>query len=216
MSVRKISVQEIQAVGALVKDQNAINLLKEVRNQTITGEDLKGKHKGNNLENFVGFALESDLIGEGDQIDAGKKISLQRLVDLGLVLEGYHIALPRKTQKNEGVQVPTIEDDLSRKYQLTETGLALLASIDPKFGNTVEEKPGNEQQKVNKGYADEALGRSKKNQKEFVPPKIEGAEPPQPEQKKANKARFPQGESSKTNGNDIEEFKAEQNKELGK
>jgi hypothetical protein len=214
MSVRNLELGEIQAVGVLVKDQNAIELLKKIRENEITEEDLKGKHKGNNLENFVGFTQEQDVTG-GDE---GKKVTLTRLVSLGLVDEGVHIPLPRSTKSNEGAKVAKVDEERVNKYKVTETGLSLLAVIDPKLVNGVEEKEGNEQQKVNKGLADEALSRSKKNQKEFVAPKIvEEQEPkPVPERKKPNKAGFPQDQSSPTNANELEVFKDEQNKELGK
>jgi hypothetical protein len=230
MSVRKLELAEIQAVGVLVKDKDSIELLKKIRENEITEEDLKGKHKGNNLENFVGFAQEQDLIGEGE---ADKKVSLTKLVSLGLVDEGYHIPLPRSTKSNEGAKVPKVEEETLNKYKVSETGLALLAVIDPKLVNGVEEKQGNEQQKVNQQLADEALNRNKSAGKEFVPPKIEEkeevtkqpqskpakvaqAENPTPERKKPNKAGFPQDQSSPTNANDLDTFKVEQDKELGK
>jgi hypothetical protein len=229
MSVRKLELGEIQAVGVLVKDQDAIELLKKIRENEITEEDLKGKHKGNNLENFVGFTQEQDIIGEGDE-GAGKKVTLTRLVSLGLVDEGYHIPLPRSTKSNEGAKVPKVDEERVNKYKVTETGLALLAVIDPKLVNGAEEKEGNEQQKVNQQLADEALSRNKSAGKPFVAPKIETESPPQkkkseavkeqenpvPERKKPNKAGFPQDQSSPTNANDLEDFKAEQDKELGK
>jgi hypothetical protein len=184
MSVRKLSVGEIQTVAALINNKDAIQILKSIRDNVTTEEDLKGKRKGNEGFNFIGFAHQDDVLGEDSESEEfqNKKGNLQKLIDAGLVLEGFHIGLEKKSQKKFGdVRIQNVDDKIG-KYQLTEEGFALLAAATDGENNR------------------------------------EGQSQPQPtEPKKQTKtAKFPQGESSKTNGNEIEDFKANINKELGR
>lgn len=133
MSVRKITTSEIAAVGAILQDKEAIKILREINDNIITEEDTKGKRKNNEVFNFVGFTSGDDIYGE-DPDEASeefqnKKGAIKRLVDAGLVLEGFHIPLERKSEKKFGDVRISNTDDKIYKYKLTEEGLTVLALV---------------------------------------------------------------------------------------
>ncbi len=131
MSVRKITTSEIAAVGAILQDKEAIKILKEINDNIITEEDTKGKRKNNEVFNFVGFASGNDIYGEDPDESSeeyqNKKGAIKKLVDTGLVLEGFHIPLERKSEKKFGDFRLSNTDDKIYKYKLTEEGLTVLA-----------------------------------------------------------------------------------------
>jgi hypothetical protein len=191
MSVRKLSVQEISEVASILNDKEAIKVLKSIRENVITQdavdeEKRKGSKGKEDLSAFVGFAKQEDVIGEGKDEDQKALGAVSKLEGLGFIIKGVHI--------------DNKKEETTEKYQITETGNALLAAAG-EGSSSGEEKTGNEQNTVNKKLAE---GKESEEEK------------PTPEQSKPNRARFPQGESSKTNGNEIEDFKAETNKQLGR
>ena len=129
-TIRKITTNEIQAVGSIIKDKDAIKLLKQIRDNVITEEDTKGKRKGNELFSFVGFAHQDDILGEDAESEEYKnKVgSVKILVDAGLILEGAHIPLERKNEDKYGdIKIPSQER--IAKYKITEEGLTLLSVL---------------------------------------------------------------------------------------
>jgi hypothetical protein len=131
MSIRKITTSEIQAVGAILQDKNALELLKKINEQVVTEEDTKGKRKQNDIFAFVGFAHQDDILGEDKESKEfqEKQGSIKNLVDAGLILEGFHVPLERKSEKKFGdIHLPAPQDKVG-KYKLTEEGLTVLALI---------------------------------------------------------------------------------------
>lgn len=140
MSTKPLSVQEIQAVGSILKDKEAINLLKEIRDNVITDEDTKGKRKSNEVFNFVGFSSGDDLLGEDSEAEdyKSKKAKIDNLVASGLVLEGFHIPLERKSEKKYGDSKVAAVDEKIYKYQLTNEGYAILSLVEDDNKNGFE------------------------------------------------------------------------------
>lgn len=130
-SNRKLTTNEIQAVGSILQDKDAIELLKKINEQVVTEEDTKGKRKQNDIFAFVGFAHQDDILGEDPESKEfqEKQGSIQKLVDTGLILEGFHVPLERKNEKKFGdVHLPATDQKVA-KYQITEEGLTLLALV---------------------------------------------------------------------------------------
>jgi hypothetical protein len=125
---RKLTVAEIQAVGSVLNDKEAIELLKQINDNIVTEEDTKGKRKQNDIFAFVGFAHNDDILGEDEEAEdyQNKKGVVRKLVDAGLVIEGFHIPLERKSEKKFG-DVRVQSDERISKYQITEEGFAVLA-----------------------------------------------------------------------------------------
>jgi hypothetical protein len=131
MSIRKITTSEIQAVGAILQDKDALELLKKINEQIVTEEDTKGKRKQNDIFAFVGFAHQDDILGEDKESKEfqEKQGSIKNLVDAGLILEGFHVPLERKNEKKFGdIHLPATDEKVA-KYKLTEEGLTVLALI---------------------------------------------------------------------------------------
>ena len=129
---RKATASEIQAVGTILRDKAAIELLKKINDEIVTEEDTKGKRKQNDIFEFVGFAHQDDILGEDSKSEEfqEKQGSLKRLVDYGLILEGFHIPLERKNEKKFGdVRVSDTENKIG-KYRLTEEGFTILTIVD--------------------------------------------------------------------------------------
>jgi hypothetical protein len=138
MSSRKVTSSEIQAVGSILQDKEAIELLKKINEQVVTEEDTKGKRKQNDIFAFVGFAHQDDILGEDPESKEyqQKQGSVKRLVDTGLILEGFHIPLERKNEKKFGdVRVSDTEHKIG-KYKLTEEGLTLLSIVGDQQSST--------------------------------------------------------------------------------
>ena len=131
MSIRKITTNEIQAVGAILQDKEAIDLLKKINEQVVTEEDTKGKRKQNDIFAFQGFAHQDDILGEDTESKEfqQKQGSIKKLVDTGLILEGFHVPLERKNEKKFGDLSIPASDQKVAKYKITEEGLAVLALI---------------------------------------------------------------------------------------
>lgn len=160
-SNRKITVDEIQAVGSIIKDKDALELLKKINDEIVTEEDTKGKRKQNDIFAFVGFAHQDDVLGEDPESDdyKNKQGSLKSLIDKGLVLEGFHVPLERKNEKKFGDERPPATNEKIGKFKLTEEGLTVLAIV---------AQPQQQQEEVKK----------KDIQKESVPQKTS----PEPQQ----------------------------------
>lgn len=129
---RKVTTDEIQAVGSILQDKDAIELLKKINEQVVTEEDTKGKRQQNDIFAFVGFAHRDDILGEDPESKEYKEKegSIKKLADKGLILEGFHVPLERKNEKKFGdVRVSDTEHKIA-KYKLTEEGLTLLALIE--------------------------------------------------------------------------------------
>lgn len=130
MSIRKVTTNEIQAVGSILNDKDAIEVLKNINDNIVTEEDTKGKRKQNEIFAFVGFAHQDDVLGEDPESEdyKNKAGSLQKLVDTGLILEGAHIPLERKNENKYG-DVRISSQERIGKYKLTEEGLTVLAIV---------------------------------------------------------------------------------------
>lgn len=131
MSIRKLTASEIQAVGTILKDKDAIEVLRKINEEVVTEEDTKGKRKQNDIFAFVGFAHQDDVLGEDSESDdfKNKAGSVKTLVDAGLILEGGYIPLERKNEKKFGDnRIPAPQDRVS-KYKLTEEGYTLLSIV---------------------------------------------------------------------------------------
>lgn len=131
MSVRKVTTNEIQAVGAILNDKEAIALLKKINEQIVTEEDTKGKRKQNDIFAFVGFAHRDDVLGEDPESKEfqEKQGTIKKLVDTGLILEGFHVPLERKSEKKFGdIRLPSTDEKIG-KFKLTEEGLTVLALV---------------------------------------------------------------------------------------
>lgn len=130
MSIRKVTTNEIQAIGSILNDKDAIELLKKINDNIVTEEDTKGKRKQNDIFAFVGFAHQDDVLGEDPESQdyKNKAGSLQKLVDTGLILEGAHIPLARKNEDKYG-DVRISSQERIGKYKLTEEGLAVLGIV---------------------------------------------------------------------------------------
>ena len=61
---RKATATEIQAVGAILRDKEALEILKRIKDEIVTEESTKGKRKQNDIFEFVGFAHQDDILGE--------------------------------------------------------------------------------------------------------------------------------------------------------
>jgi hypothetical protein len=169
MSIRKVTTSEIQAVGAILQDKDAIELLKKINDEIVTEEDTKGKRKQNDIFQFIGFAHQDDILGEDPESKEfqEKQGSIKNLVDSGLILEGFHVPLERKNEKKFGdVHLPATQDKVA-KYKLTEEGLAVLALV-----GASEQKQQRQDQEVKKNDI----------QKESAPQKISPAQEQQQEQ----------------------------------
>jgi hypothetical protein len=128
---RKLTVNEIQAVGSILQDKEAIELLKKINDQVVTEEDTKGKRKQNDIFAFVGFAHQDDILGEDPESQEfqEKQGVLRKLTDTGLVDEGFHVPLERKNEKKYGdIKIPASDQKVG-KYRISETGLAVLALL---------------------------------------------------------------------------------------
>jgi hypothetical protein len=131
MSTRKITTNEIQAVGSILFHKKLIELLKKIRDGLVNEEDTKGKRKQNDIFAFVGFAHQDDILGEDPESEEFKENQgiIKQLVDTGLILEGFHVPLERKNEKKFGdIHLPAPQDKVA-KYKLTEEGLAVLALV---------------------------------------------------------------------------------------
>lgn len=199
MSKRILTTDEITAVGAILKDKQAIQLLKEIRDNVITeGEDTKGKRKNNEIFNFIGFSSGEDLLGEDSESEEyqNKKAAIRKLADIGLVIEGFHIPLERKSEKKFGdVRISDVDNKIS-KYQLTDEGYAVLSVVD-------EEKSGNGGNRSN----------SSNNKQQQQEEKGKGETKEVKAFKKSQEQEQKQQEQQKSK--EIEDFKAAQRKELG-
>ena len=145
---RKATASEIQAVGAILRDKAAIELLKKINDEIVTEEDTKGKRQQNDIFQFIGFAHQDDVLGEDPESKEfqEKQGSVKRLVDYGLVLEGVHIPLERKNEKKFGdVRVSDTEHKIG-KYKLTEEGFTLLTIVDEDQQQQEEEEEANQPQ----------------------------------------------------------------------
>lgn len=170
MSVyRKITTNEIQAVGSVIKDKDAIKILKQIRDNVITEEDTKGKRKGNDLFSFVGFAHQDDILG-GEDADPeseeykNKAGSVKRLVDAGLILEGAHIPLERGSEKKFGdVHVPSQER--IAKYKITEEGLTLLSVLGEEEKEEEQEASSNKKSSSSSSSSNNVIPDNKSKQK---------------------------------------------------
>lgn len=141
---RKITTSEIVAVGSILQDKDAIELLKKINEQVVTEEDTKGKRKQNDIFAFVGFAHQDDILGEDPESEDYKTNEglVKKLVDKGLILEGFHVPLERKNEKKFGdLHIPATQDKIG-KYKITEEGLAVLALV----GNNNNNNGGQQQQ----------------------------------------------------------------------
>lgn len=129
-TIRKITTNEIQAVGAILQDKEAIELLKKINDNIVTEEDTKGKRKQNDIFQFVGFAHDDDVLGEDKESEEyqQKAGTLKKLVDAGLLLEGFHIPLERGSEKKYG-DIKVSSQERVGKYKLTEEGLTVLALV---------------------------------------------------------------------------------------
>jgi len=143
-SSRKLTTSEIQAVGSILRDKEAIELLKQINDNIVTDEDTKGKRKQNDIFAFVGFAHQDDVLGEDPESKEyqEKQGSLRRLVDTGLILEGFHVPLERKSEKKFGDVRMSNTDDRIGKFKLTEEGLTVLSLV----GSGKEEEQQQQQQ----------------------------------------------------------------------
>lgn len=131
MSNRKLTTNEIQSVGTILNDRDAIELLKKINEQVVTEEDTKGKRQQNDIFAFVGFAHRDDILGEDSESKEYQenKGNIKKLVDTGLILEGFHVPLERKNEKKFGDVRVSATDEKIAKYQITEEGLTLLALV---------------------------------------------------------------------------------------
>lgn len=189
MSKRILTTDEITAVGTILKDKQAIQLLKEIRDNVITEEDTKGKRKNNEIFNFIGFTSSEDILGEDQESEEyqNKKAAIRKLADIGLVIEGFHIPLERKSEKKFGdVRISDVDDKIS-KYQLTDEGYAVLSVVDSDNNNN------------NNGSGTQKQQNESKAVKEF-----KASQQKEQEQQEQQKAK------------EIQAFKAAQEKELGR
>jgi hypothetical protein len=151
-SNRKITTNEIQAVGSILQDKEAIELLKKINDQVVTEEDTKGKRKQNDIFAFVGFAHQDDILGEDKESKEYQQNQgvLKKLVDSGLVDEGFHVPLERKNEKKFGdVHLPATDEKVG-KYRISETGLTLLALVSGNGNNgQQQQKEGVDSKRVN-------------------------------------------------------------------
>lgn len=128
---RKLTTNEIQAVGSILQDKEAIDLLKKINEQVVTEEDTKGKRKQNDIFAFQGFAHGDDILGEDPESKEfqQKQGSIKKLVDTGLILEGFHVPLERHNEKKFGdLNIPATQNKVA-KFKITEEGLTLLALV---------------------------------------------------------------------------------------
>jgi hypothetical protein len=137
MSTQRIlSSKEIAAVGAILTDKEAIQLLKDIRDNVITEEDTKGKRKNNDVFNFVGFTSSEDILPPEDNEEESseefrsKQNKIKKLVGAGLVLEGYHVPLGRKNEDKFGDQKIADPTKKIYKYQITNEGHTLLSVVE--------------------------------------------------------------------------------------
>lgn len=122
MSSKFISVQEINSILSAIEDKSGIELLEQVRDNTVNESDIP-KHKAgkqlnqeeqqkdNQERSFIGFTKEEDVAKDDDV----KKGVLNRLVDNGLLTKGGYIPL-------EGERI--------NSYRLTNEGFALLYLVE--------------------------------------------------------------------------------------
>ena len=137
MSSKFLTVQDIQAVGELLKDKAALEILKEIRDNAITKDDVKGKKSDNYLVGFVGFTSGEDILEEDKDSDEYKvkRAKIRSLVDSGLVIEGAYIPLEKGENKGHGdVKFPDPEGKIY-KFQLSNEGFTLLKLSEEKDGN---------------------------------------------------------------------------------
>src|SRR5215211_2188457 len=160
---RKLTTDEIQAVGSILRDKAAIELLKKINDNIVTDEDTKGKRKQNDIFAFVGFAHNDDVLGEDpEQKEYQEKVGiLRKLVDTGLILEGFHIPLERKSEKKFGDVRMQNTDDRIGKFKLTEEGLTLLALV-----GDDDNKSGGKEQQQQQQAAPKAAGTPAETKKE--------------------------------------------------
>jgi hypothetical protein len=148
---RKLTTNEIQAVGSILQDKEALDLLKKINDQVVTEEDTKGKRKQNDIFAFVGFAHQDDVLGEDPESEDFKNKSgvLRKLTDTGLVDEGFHVPLERKNEKKFGdIKLPASDQKVG-KYRITEEGLTVLALVGNNNGQqkqSEQEQPKQKQQ----------------------------------------------------------------------
>jgi hypothetical protein len=164
MSIRKITTSEIQAVGAILQDKDALELLKKINEQVVTEEDTKGKRKQNDIFAFVGFAHQDDILGEDKESKEfqEKQGRVKRLADAGLILEGFHVPLERKNEKKFGdIKLPASDEKVG-KYKLTEEGLTILALVGNNNNNNNNNSQQQSQQQQTKPAASQTLSPAKK------------------------------------------------------
>jgi len=161
---RKLTTSEITAVGSILTDKDALELLKKINDEIVTDEDTKGKRKQNDIFAFVGFAHQDDVLGEDPESDDYQKKagSLRKLIDTGLILEGYHIPLERKSEKKFGDVRMSNTDDKIGKFKLTEEGLTVLALV----GDDNNNNGGNQQQQQEQPPAPKTAGTPAETKKE--------------------------------------------------
>lgn len=184
------------AVGAILKDKESIQLLKEIRDNVVTDEDTKGKHKDNDVFNFVGFSTSEELLGEDTESEEyqNKKAKIGKLVETGLVIEGFHIPLERKNEKKFGDQRVSDVEGKIYKYQLTNEGYAILS-----VAEDVDDKPSTQLKKALGSTKSPSSTNESKEVKEF-----KASQQKEQEQQEQQKAK------------EIQAFKAAQEKELEK
>lgn len=130
-SNRKLTSSEIYAVGDLFTDKKAVEVLKQIRKEEVTEEDTKGKRKQNEIFAFVGFAHQDDILGEDSESEDYKEKQglVRKLVDKGLVIEGFHVPLERANEKKYGdLRIPSSDTKIG-KFKITNEGLAVLAIL---------------------------------------------------------------------------------------
>lgn len=165
---RKVTSSEILAVGAILNDREAIELLKKINDQVVTEEDTKGKRKQNDIFAFIGFAHQDDVLGEdiGSEEFQNKQGSVKNLVDSGLILEGFHIPLERSNEKKFGdVHLPATQNKVA-KYKITEEGLTVLSLVNK--CNSSQQQPATTASKSNSVVPDDS--KKKSNQQEQQSP----------------------------------------------
>ena len=178
---RKLTAEEIQTVGQILRDKAAIELLKKIRDSTITEEDVKkrrAQQKGGEDDDdtpaFQGFAHSDQILGEGANKEEGeqqkdeqlqeKRGILKRLADIGLVLEGFHIPLEKKKEGPQGQRYPS--NRKISKFQLTNEGLTLLSVVDPEGQQQQSAGQAQQQQSGERRSAVEKFKRDVKKEEE--------------------------------------------------
>jgi DNA-binding HxlR family transcriptional regulator len=143
---KKITSSEIREVAQVLSDKQAIEVLKKIRDNQVNSEDIKKeqekavgakgsqdereKEEDESLVQFEGFTHQDDVLGQdpnsGDYQQ--KRGAIDKLLNAGFIIEGFHIPLgPRDQEKHGGQRFPS-ERKIS-KFQLTEEGFTLLSTV---------------------------------------------------------------------------------------